>query len=65
MDFVCLRWNTKDDVDHSAIAEEEQEKGTEMNVDQWFRVEPFRAIKCVLHVVRGNNENNSLNRALP
>lgn len=50
---------------HSAVVGEKLYTGTELNVGEWFEVEPFSAIRGLLHIMRYNYEFTSLSRALP
>lgn len=51
---VCLRWSITEEVDRSAVAEEILNNRSKMNVGEWFGVEVFVVICCVVHVVLCN-----------
>lgn len=61
----CLRRNTIDEKDHSAIAEEQLKNRMELNVRDLFGVKPFSALHCVVHIVGSRYGMFSVSRALP
>lgn len=62
--YVCLRWITIDEEEHSTVAEKELKNRTELNVNGWFGVEPLSAIRGVVYVVSSNYDVSSLSIAL-
>lgn len=61
---MCLRWIRTVEEYHSAVAREEMINRTELNVGEWFGMEPFSSLRGVVYVVRGNNGILPLSRAL-
>lgn len=53
-----------DEEDHSAVAVEALNNRKELNVDEWFRLDPFNVVRGVAHVVSGNCGTPSLIKTL-
>lgn len=61
---VHLRWSATDEEGHNAVIPKERNSTMERNVGEWIGVEPYRAIRSVVNVVRGNYGIPALSRAL-
>lgn len=61
---VCLRWRSIDEEYHSDVSGIELNKKTELNVGEWFEVEPFSEIHGVVHVAQGIYGTPLLGRSL-
>lgn len=48
--FVCFRWGTSDEIDHTII----EDGNREFSVDECFELEPYSTVRGVVHVVRCN-----------
>lgn len=61
---MFLRWSATDDDTHSTIGEQRMNNSTGQNVFEGLGVDPFSAVRGVVHLVRGNFGIPPLSRVL-
>lgn len=63
--FVCRRESITEQEEYSAFADEKLKNETELDLHDWFEVDPCITICAVTHVLQAYNEIHLVSRAFP